>query len=138
MKLNTILLIIILLLLVGGGSFFAGMKYQQSKLPNFGQFRGAMGPQGTPGVQQRGMGAVRGEIISQDEGSITVKLADDSSKIVLISEETEITKASEGSTDDLEVGKQVMVFGEENSDGSVSAENVQINPLFQNLGRPGE
>lgn len=138
MKLNTILLIIILLLLVGGGSFFAGMKYQQSKVPSFGQFRGAMGQQGAAGTQPRGLGAVRGEIISKDEGSITVKLADDSSKIVLISENTEITKASEGSTEDLEVGKQVMVFGQENSDGSVSAENVQINPLFQNLGRPGE
>lgn len=134
MKLNTILLIVILLLLVGGGLFFAGMKYQQSKLPSFGQFRGAMRQEGAPGAQQRGLGTVRGEIISQDEGSITVKLPDDSSKIVLISENTEITKAAEGAVDDLEVGKQVMVFGQENSDGSVSAESVQINPLFQNLG----
>ena len=74
---------------------------------------------------------VRGEIIDQDEESITVKLSDDSSKIVLISENMSINKATEGSVDDLEVGKEVMVFGQENSDGSVSATNIQLNPMLR-------
>lgn len=122
-------LAIFLAVLMGIGGFFVGIKYQQRKVPSFGQFRGAMRQSANQGSQPRGLGAIRGEIISRDEKGITVKLTDESSKIILISENTEITKASEGVLDDLEVGKQVMVFGQENPDGSVSAQTVQINPL---------
>jgi formylmethanofuran:tetrahydromethanopterin formyltransferase len=119
---NNILIIAILLIIVGAGSFFAGMKYQQSKLLSRGGFR-----QSIPGTQRpTGTEAVRGEIISQDEKSITVKLQDNSSKIVLISENTAINKATEGSADDLKTGEQVMIFGQKNSDGSVSATNIQL------------
>src|SRR4030043_1252872 len=77
-----------------------------------------------------GLAMVRGEIISQDEKSITVKLPDESSKIVLISENTKINKASEGSLADLKTGEQVMINGQTNSDGSVSATNVQVGVNF--------
>ncbi|OGV89566.1 hypothetical protein A2Z41_01265 [Microgenomates group bacterium RBG_19FT_COMBO_39_10] len=132
MKNKSLLIIIVILLVIvmGVGGFFIGMKYQQRKIPSFGQFRGAMRQQDTQGIQPRGLGAIRGEIINRDEKSITVKLVDEGSKIILISDNTEINKASEGVIDDLEVGKQVMVFGQENSDGSVSAQTVQISPVM--------
>jgi len=119
---------VLLILLVGVGGFFAGMKYQQTKRPSRGDFQGRMGTrQGFPGTpNQQGSQAVRGEIISKDEGSITVKLTDDSSKIVLFSETTEINKATKGSAEDLQTGQQVMVFGQKNEDGSVSALNIQL------------
>lgn len=129
---NTILIAGILLIVVGVGGFYAGMKYQQSKQPSRADFQARMGMgQGVPGAQRpAGAEGVRGEIISQDETSITVKLPDDSSKIVLISENTAINKATEGSFDDLETGEQVMVFGQTNSDGSISATNIQIGTGF--------
>lgn len=127
---NSIFLTVILVIIVGGGGFFAGRKYQQSKQPSRADFQARMGMrQGdVPGDRQRmGTDAVRGEIISRDDESFTVKLADDSSKIVLISENTVINKATEALIDDLKIGEQVMVFGKANSDGSISATQVQLN-----------
>lgn len=129
---NNILIIVILVIIIGVGGFFAGMKYQQSKQPSRADFQTRMEMrQGIPGNRQHeGSEAVRGEIIDKDEESIIVKLPDDSSKIVLISENTTINKATEGSVNDLKNGEQVMVFGKGNSDGSVSAQNIQLNPGF--------
>ncbi|MEM3112690.1 MAG: DUF5666 domain-containing protein [Candidatus Anstonellales archaeon] len=125
--------IAVLILLVGGGSFFAGMKYQQPKRPQgrFGNFQGQAGQFG----QRQGFRPVNGEIISVDDKSITVKLADNSSKIVLLTDTTTINKTSPGSKEDLKVGEKVAAFGTENSDGSVTAQNIQINPILR--GMPG-
>jgi len=133
MQKSKILIILgVLLIAVGAGGFFAGMKYQQSKQPSVAQFRGA-GRQGTGIQRPEGSNVIRGEIIDKDEASMTVKLADESSKIVLISENTAINKATEGSVDDLETGEQVMVFGQTNADGSISAQNIQLNPSLDFL-----
>jgi len=135
---NTTIITIVLVLLVGSASFFAGMKYQQSKSPRFANFQGNRNGQ----FQQRATGGgarpVRGEILSQDDESITVKLADGSSKIVILSTTTSINKAAEGSKDDLKVGEQVYLFGSENSDGSITAQNIQINPMQNAGGQPGD
>lgn len=122
---NTI--VIILILVAGGVGFLTGVKYQQSKQPPRPDFQAMRGMKGASGLQRpAGSEAVRGEIIDKDEESITVKLPDDSSKIVLVSENTTVNKATEGSMEDLETGKQVMIFGQTNSDGSVSATNIQL------------
>ena len=129
---KVILIVAILLIVFGGGGFYAGMKYQQSQRGQF--FRQFNGSQGGQNNQARRMGfrPVTGEIISRDDKSITVKLQDGGSKIVLFSDSTSINKASEGSKDDLKAGEQVAVFGTDNSDGSVTAQNIQLNP--QNRG----
>lgn len=133
MKNNMIIIIVMVTLVVGAGGFFAGMKYQQSKNPagRFGNFQGVrngnFGPRGTslPGGRQ-GLRPVSGEIISSDDKSITVKLQDGSSKIVLLTDITTINKSSEGTKPDLKTGEKVAVFGTENPDGSVTAQNVQL------------
>jgi hypothetical protein len=128
---------IIVAVLVGGGGFFVGMKYQQSKTPVFNrQFAGqANGRQGT-GASRLGFRPVNGEIISADEKSITVKLQDGSSKIVIVSETTQINKADQAAKEDLKVGEKVAVFGQENSDGSVTAQNIQLNPILREISTP--
>lgn len=133
MKNNIVIILVIVALLTGGAGFFGGMKYQQGKQPSkadiqsLGQSREGMRQPGISGAQQReGSEMVRGEIISQDEESVTIKLADESSKIILISENTKINKTTEGSVNDLETGKQIAVFGKENSDKSISASNIQL------------
>lgn len=120
---NSIMITAILIIVVGAIAFFAGMKYQQSQVRNF--------PRGS--VQrnnQTGRGVVVGQIISQDDKSMTVKLQDGSSKIVLLSNSTTVSKTDSGSKSDLEVGINVAVSGITNSDGSVTAQNVQLNPRF--------
>lgn len=124
----------VLLIAFAGGGFYAGMKYQQSQRGQF--FRQLNGSQGSQNNQARGRMGFRpviGEVISKDDKSITVKLQDGGSKIVLFSDSTSVNKASEGSKDDLKAGEQVAVFGTDNSDGSVTAQNIQLNPQAQRM-----
>lgn len=126
------ILIAILVVIVGGGAFFAGMKYQQSKQPAFlRQLGGVQGQRTGTGGNRMGFRPVNGEIISSDDKSITVKLQDGSSKIVLLSDKTQINKAAEATKEDLKTGEKVAVFGTENSDGTVTAQNIQLNPEFR-------
>lgn len=76
---------------------------------------------------------VVGEVINKDETSFTVKLPDGSSKIVLFSGKTSFNKTQEGSMSDLKEGEKVGVFGTENTDGSVTAQNIQLNFVQRNI-----
>ncbi len=146
-----ILVVIILLVAVGGGSFYGGMKYQQSKTPTFsygmrglgqsGQFgQGANGGQGggtRVGGGMRGTGGafspVMGEVLSQDAKSLTVKLLDNSSKIVILTPTTTVNKLDLGTLTDVKVGGKVGVYGTENTDGSITALSIQLNPVMPNF-----
>ena len=117
----------------GGGYFFR--NYQLSKIrANFGangnvqRFMGNRN--GQNGVGMMGRGGVVGSIVSMDDKSITVKMTDESTKIVLFSDVTTYSNTATASKEDLKVGVDVVVFGATNSDGSVTATNVQINPAL--------
>ena len=105
---NKNVLIVILAVVIGGGAFFAGMKYQQNRIgQTFGRFGNQQGDhmgQFQQGVQ--GFRPVNGEIISADDKSITVKLADGSSKIVLLTDTAVINKSEPASKTDLTVGEK--------------------------------
>ncbi len=133
-----IIVVVIVALVVGVGAFYGGMKYQMSKTPARGQAQGA-NRQGSPNGQGRfaGGGRVMGEIINQDDKSITVKMMDGSSKIVLVSDSTAINKSADAAKSDLKTGERVAVFGMQNSDGSVTAQNIQLNPMFRGGPNPG-
>ena len=131
----------LVLVIVAAGSFFAGAKYQSLKTRLKGEFGAVrmMDGQGARSGQMmqfgggtgKGIGGFRpvaGEIISSEDGSITVKLTDGSSKIVTITDDTTINTAAEASASDLKTGESVAVFGTQNSDGTVTAQSVQLNP----------
>ncbi len=102
-----------------------------------GGFGGRMmgGQQGAGGNRMMGRTGgsrpIYGQIVSQDDKSITVKLNDGSSKIVILSVTTSINKASAATVQDLKTGDTVAVFGTTNNDGSVTAQNVQLNPVMR-------
>ena len=121
---------IILIIIVGAASFFAGMKYSENNVRQ----RFANGQGGQFFRRQGGTQPVLGEIAETDGNSITVKMQDGSSKIVILSSSTSINKASTGTKDDLKQGERVAVFGTQNSDGSVTAQNVQLNPQMRRFG----
>ena len=143
-----IVIVIATAVVVGGGAFFGGMKYAESTRQNFsrrnlgGQELGANAGsfRGGAGSGQRGGGEfTAGEIIAKDdlEGeqapygaskSVTVKLQNGGSKIVFLSDSTEITKSVAGALSDLEVGNNITVNGTANSDGSVTAKSIQLRP----------
>lgn len=132
---NNYLITVILVVLFSGAGFYGGMKYQQSKV--VGQFTNRQGMMRAGANNRGGFRPVAGEIISSDEKSITVKLQDDSSKIVLINAKTVINKAQTVEKSELKVGEKVSVFGSENIDGSVTAQNVQLNPIKKMINGEG-
>jgi hypothetical protein len=140
MNSKSILITLAVALVVGAGSFFGGMKYQQFRRPSqFGQFR-QLGQSGRGNANlpagRQGFRPVAGEIISADDKSITVKMTDGSNKIVIFSDSTEINKAGTADKSELKVGETVSVFGTSNSDGSITAQNIQLNPAFRRLDLP--
>jgi len=84
--------------------------------------------------QQSGANFINGEIISKDNESITVETRGsrqaenqtEGSKIIFFSDTTEISKFIAGNGDDLRTGANVMISGRTNSDGSITAETIQL------------
>lgn len=146
------ILIIIMLAAVGGGAFYGGMKYTESRVSVNAFSRGTfqnlqnLSPEQQAEMRQQfeaNAGSVfrggqiggrpagqfiNGQIIAQDDQSITVELPDGGSRIIFFSESTDMTKSVSGSIDDLSQGQQVVVSGQENSDGSYTAATIQIRP----------
>lgn len=139
---KNLVITILLVLLVGGGAFYAGMKYQQSKTTSqFRQFAQGRFGNNTQGIRNGNGGngnfgerPVSGQILSVDNNSVTVKLADGSTKIVILSDKTSINQSTSATKDDLKDGTQVTVIGTNNSDGSVTAQDIQIGTFFRGLG----
>lgn len=140
---NKNLLIIVsaaILIIVAGGAFYGGMLYGKSQNArtlsgaNFQAFRGNRNG-------GNGGGFISGNIISKDSNSITLELPNNGgSKIIFYSGTTQINKFASGVANDLVVGTLVSVVGITNSDGSVTAQSIQIRPAGspqpgQNLGQ---
>jgi hypothetical protein len=135
---KNIVIMVIIAVVFGAGGFGIGVKYQESKrIASFRQFNGNVQGLRTGGSRQA-FRPVNGEIIGSDEKSITVKLQDGSSKIVLLAESTQFLKSQSGSKEDLRVGEKVMVVGSDNTDGSVTAQNIQINPPVRRIENSGQ
>lgn len=125
-------------LLVGMGSFYGGMAYANAKSPMRAFQRGQGGMMGGDARRggnqafriQGGMmgGFVAGEVLSNDGKTLTLKMRDGSSKLVLIGESTEVSLFVAGKPADIEVGKNVSVQGNANTDGSVTAQSIQLRP----------
>jgi hypothetical protein len=143
MKNKKIVGVVVIGLLVAGISFWGGMTYAGNNLKkananrqgNFSQngFGGQNGGRMARGGA--GGGLVSGKVLSVDANSMTVALGNGGpqgtqggSKIVLFSPTTKIEKTVDGIVADVVVGKQVMITGTANPDGSVSATSVQIRP----------
>jgi len=135
---KTLIIIITIVLLVGGGAFYGGMKYAESKNPRLSLDQRQQFLQGNniEGNLQRGAGreagsnSLTGEVIDKDEQSLTLKMPDGGSRIVFFSGSTQISKTAEGSISDIDIGKQIMVSGDQNSDGSYTAKTIQLSPRY--------
>lgn len=138
-----IISLIICIITAGGLGFYGGMVYgKQQTAPQLGaggrggnggtfaagQGRTGVGRFGGPGGNGGAGGFSNGEIVSKDADSLTLKLMDGGSKIILMSSSTHIGKMTDGSANDLLAGTNVMVTGTTNTDGSITASNIQIRP----------
>lgn len=121
------IIIAVVVLVVGVGAFYSGVNYGKAQIPTrsaVGQF--GSGQNGSRGA--RGNGFVAGEILSKDATSITLKLTTGGSKIVFTTASTTVSKSTSGTLSDLDTGANVTIQGVANSDGSVTAQSVQIRP----------
>ena len=131
-------------------AFYAGTAYSKSKsaTPQNGN-QASFGGQGGQFGQGRGMraggGNVFGQIITKDANSITVEIKTPTgpnnattastgtgSKIVFYTGTTTISKTTDGTIDDLTVGKNITVQGTANPDGSVNAQSISLRPAMPN------
>ncbi|MCX6785057.1 MAG: hypothetical protein NTV81_03975 [Candidatus Komeilibacteria bacterium] len=123
-------------------SFYGGFKYGQTKTATNkmafngqtlgGNFAGTAGGQIQRGGNRfmAGGGFTNGEIVSKDNQTLTIKMRDGGSKIILYSPSTEIGKFVSGTLSDLTTSTNVMITGKSNSDGSLTAQSIQIRPAM--------
>lgn len=151
MKNKNLIIMVAVVTLVAGVSFFGGLQYQkgQAQAVERGQTDTSRGEGAGHGGENdnfradgrsgNGMVPIRGEIMSADDTSITIKMEDGSSRIVILSGDTKINKTSEASKADLKAGDTVTAFGTQNADGSITAQNISLGGgtmMFR--GRPGQ
>ena len=131
---------IMICLIAAGGSFYAGTKFvsadQTAGRQNFGNFtpnrqklaEGQAGGNLANRLNGSSAGFLSGEIISQDETSLTIKLPDDGSKIIFYGPATHFSQAVTSTAVALAVGENISVVGTVNDDGSVTAQSVEQRP----------
>jgi hypothetical protein len=122
---------------IAGVSFYGGTLYAKG---NAGFRPGGTGTFtqsnfGSRGGMRGGAGGFSGgQILSMDSSSLTVKGPDGSTRIILLSASTTVMKTSSGSVADLSVGDEVSVTGAANSDGSITANAIQLRPTGNGFG----
>lgn len=130
-----IIFVAVLAVLIGGGAGFwfgsrsamssgTGSNSLPSNASNGSGFGRGYGNRSN-GSGQSGNN-ISGDILKKDDQSITIQLPQGGSKIIFFSDGTRIAKTISGSANDLTTGTMVMVNGSANSDGSISANNIQI------------
>jgi hypothetical protein len=134
--------IAVISLIVGliGGYWYE--KSSVSRLANSSdQFPGGRAQQGFRSANSRAGGfaaggAISRQVISKDDTSLTIKTRDGSSKIILITGNTTVAKSAAGLISDIATDAMVMVLGNLNSDGSITANSIQIRPEMPNAKNP--
>ncbi|MDD5341415.1 MAG: DUF5666 domain-containing protein [Patescibacteria group bacterium] len=135
MKAQKIIALAVAVIVIGGASFYAGTllahgnKSGNRNMPGFTNGIDARGAKGNDNF-------VNGQILSIDSSSITVKIPNNGSKIILLTDSTPISKMASGTKADLTVGETIMATGTTNTDGSVTAQSIQIRPSMPNPGAP--
>ncbi len=125
-----IVITIVVAVVVGVGAFFGGMAVgRSSSAANLrGQFAAFRNGTSTGFTRNGGQGAglLTGSVIAKDAQSITIQDRTGSSHIVFYATSTQVSKPTPVTIGDLNVGDNVTVTGTSNSDGSLTAQTIDV------------
>ncbi|MFO0703750.1 MAG: hypothetical protein U0525_03435 [Patescibacteria group bacterium] len=108
-------------------SQFGNRMMQRNGTGQFNQQNGS----GTRNTMRGGFRPVFGEVISADDTSLTVKMSDGSTKIVILTDKTVASTQKEAAIKDIKTGEKISVIGTEGTDGTYTAQSIQINPVMR-------
>lgn len=91
-----------------------------------GMMRGGAGSNG---------GLLTGTVAAKDAGSITLNTRDGSSRVVLITPATTVSKSVNGTLADISTGATIIVSGTASSNGSIQASLIQIRTANPSVGQ---
>lgn len=131
------IIILLSLVAVGAVTFFGGLTLGKNQVSaniqspeafrsgqsfNPGDFAGRMNGSRTGSSEN-----LRGTILSADGSSVVLQLADQGgSKIVMLSDSTQIMETKSVDASVLESGKSVTIMGTSNEDGTISAASIML------------
>jgi hypothetical protein len=145
---------IVLALILMGASFYGGTLYQKNAQTSaqarflasrglsgggFGGGGNFTGPEGTPGAGGGGRGfggGAQGSVKSIDGNTLTISTAQNVTTVTL-SGNTTIMKSDPGTVADLKVGDRVLVTGQRDSSGNITASQVMVLALAGSAGAGG-
>jgi len=124
---------------LAAGSFFGGMTYQSNQVnqvnqarANFERLRGQASGDQLPGEAPEGLapggfggGGTTGQVKSIEGNVMTLSTAQDVTTVNL-SASTQIQKSGPAATSDLQPGVRVMVTGQRDANGNITASQVMI------------
>ncbi len=124
--------VVLAVLAFWAGTVYANHKNANTKMSGMagmnGQFAGRGGFGGGMGGTRNAANFVAGTVLSKTDTTITVQNQAGGSKILLIAPSTTVSKSAVGSIADVTVGSSVVATGTTNSDGSITAQNLQLRP----------
>jgi hypothetical protein len=128
-KYQTHIIWAIVVIVAFAGGWFIGQGTASGTAANRGAFalssstRAGFAGRGGAGA---GGGFVAGTIMSIGSSSLTISLPNGNSEIVFYSGSTSVIKPTPASVSDLTPGTTVMIGGMSNSDGSLTAQSIQV------------
>lgn len=117
-------------------AFFGGMFYGKSSDNPAASKSGASGRfiRGFNGQSAGSINIITGKVIAKDQQSLTISLPNGNSEIVFYSTSTPVEKPSPVSINSVSTGSNVVVSGTQNSDGSFTADSIQVRGANQGPG----
>ncbi|HEX4103965.1 MAG TPA: DUF5666 domain-containing protein [Candidatus Paceibacterota bacterium] len=128
-KVHIIWVIVAVVALAGGFFWGKSMAPAATGFPGGGSFAGASGTRTFArggAAAGAGGGLVTGQVLSMSGDSMTVQLTNGNSQVVFYSSSTSVIKPEPAPVSALTPGTSVMIVGTTNSDGSLTAQSIQV------------
>lgn len=128
-------LVIVAIAIVGAAIFFyAGAKYEKHKLNALGLLSGSK----SSSNKKAAVNSIKGTVTTKDDKSVTIKMADGTTKNIQFSNGMTFGTDGAGSAADVFVGELLVIAGENNADGVFIPTNMRASKKSPKAPAPQE